>query len=218
MPAPNLRPRLHVEGPDDLHAIAGLVKRYGIDYKINPSAPEIKSIVGIDNLLDGIETAVPIGGGRTLGFVLDADDPLADRWASVRQRLAKVEVADIPPEPPDGGFIGESARFKSRVGVWLMPDNRRAGALELFLRDLVSEDDPIFEHARLSTEQATLLGAGFRPIDTLKATIHTWLAWQENPGLPYGTAITARYFQHDHPVARRFVEWYETLYQLFPAV
>jgi len=216
MPAPGSRSELRVEGINDVHVIGNLIKHYGIDYTNNPLAPVIVEKRGIKPLLDVIEPAIESSGGRIFGFVLDADDSPADRWAGVRQRLMNTQVADVPAEPPEGGFIGESPKFKSRVGVWLMPDNRRSGALELFLRDLVPEHDPVIDHARSSTEQAKGLGAGFRPIDALKATIHCWLAWQENPGRPYGTAITCKYFDHEHPTARQFVEWFKSLYQIHP--
>jgi len=32
-----------------------------------------------------------------------------------------------------------------------------------------------------------------------KALIHTWLAWQDDPGTPLGQAITKRYFDADGP-------------------
>jgi hypothetical protein len=33
----------------------------------------------------------------------------------------------------------------------------------------------------------------FGPLAEPKAIIHTWLAWQKEPGKPLGTAITARF-------------------------
>jgi hypothetical protein len=55
---------------------------------------------------------------------------------AVRERLARVDV-QAPPEPLPSGFIGTSNTFKSRVGVWLMPDNQHDGKLEHFLRTLI---------------------------------------------------------------------------------
>ena len=46
----------------------------------------------------------------------------------------------------------------------------------------------------------------------LKAVLHAWLAWQQRPGRPYGTAITARYIGHDSPAALRFVEWFQRVF------
>jgi hypothetical protein len=214
MPVTAARSRLHVEGKDDLHLIANLIKEYGIDWKTNPSAPEIKEIGSVTELLDGIETAVQLSSGRVIGFVLDADQPLSSRWASVRQRLTNSGVDDVPETLPNEGFIGFSTQFKSSVGVWLMPDNLRHGALEDFLQDLIHENDPLIGHAEISTDQAKALGAAFEVSGRLKAIIHAWLAWQRKPGLPYGSAVTAKYFCHDKEIAKAFIRWFVKLYNL----
>ena len=65
------RSRLHVEGEDDRHAICHLLIRHGIDYDQRPwprHFPRIQEIGGKDPLLDGIETAVSVSNGRSIGF------------------------------------------------------------------------------------------------------------------------------------------------------
>ena len=47
-----------------------------------------------------------------------------------------------------------------------------------------------------------------------KALIHTWLAWQETPGMPMGQAITARVLSHESPIAIAFVAWLQHLFEL----
>ena len=74
------RSLLHVEGTDDFHAICHLLIRSGIDYDRRPwpaGYPEIKEVGGKDQLLDGMETAVSLSSGRSIGFVLDADSSLS---------------------------------------------------------------------------------------------------------------------------------------------
>ena len=111
--------------------------------------------------------------------------------------------------------MGKSQAYRTRVGVWLMPDNQRIGTLEDFLRTLVEDADSLLPHAQESTTQAKKThGADFRDMDEQKAVLHAWLAWQEVPGLPYGTAIRARYFRQDSPVAERFVAWFRRLFKL----
>ena len=58
------------------------------------------------------------------------------------------------------------------------------------------------------------LGAGFSANDTDKAVLHTWLAWQEEPGLSYGTAMRARFFGDDSPAAQAFVSWFRTVFNI----
>ena len=216
MAGSSARSRLHVEGTDDSHAIRHLLIRHGIDYDQRPwpdHFPRIDEIGNKDELLKGVETAVSLSNGRSAGFVLDANTSRQSRWDAMATRLRNVELRvprDIPPE----GFVGESMRYRARVGVWLMPDNRREGMLEHFLETLVSEDDPLFPHAQQSTEQAKTLGARYTKNEKPKAVLHTWLAWQKNPGLPYGSAIRARYFDRDSEVAERFVAWFRRVFQI----
>jgi hypothetical protein len=217
MPVNTARSKLHVEGADDKHSIANLVKAYGIDHVNNLVVPDIKEIGSIEGLLEGMETAVQLSGGRKIGFVLDADMLITSRWESVRNRLLRSGVDNVPEEPPAEGYIGFSTRFKATVGVWLMPDNTHNGDLECFLETLIHSHDDIIEHARSSTDIAYELGARFAAKDRLKAVIHAWLAWQSKPGLPYGTAITAKYFCHDSEAARKFVEWYVKLFDITTA-
>ncbi len=211
---------LHVEGRDDQHSLIHLLIRHGIDYDSKPWPPEFpefkmaaekSQVGGVAALLKAVPRDVRLSTGRAVGFVLDADSPLPNRWAAVRRQLQLVDV-DVPDECPREGFVGESRKYKSRVGVWLMPDNQHDGTLETFLRALISDQDPLIEHAESATDHATKLGAQFAPADRLKAVVHAWLAWQEKPGLPYGTGMRAAYFMHDHEVAIRFVRWFKRLY------
>jgi hypothetical protein len=208
------RPALHVEGDDDLHSLAHLLIRNGINYDERPWPalfPEITVAGDVGRMLRAIPTAIQVSNGRSVGFVLDADADLMTRWSEVRQQLLKAGM-DAPATPDPAGFIGDAERYKARVGVWMMPDNQRGGSLEDFLATLISDADSLIDHAATSTDGASRLGAKFRPIDRTKAVIHAWLAWQEDPGRPYGKAIRYRYFSSDSAIAQAFVTWFRRLY------
>lgn len=214
------RPSLHVEGVDDVHTIKHLLSRHGFNCptselrkedKFSENVPLIKAAGDKDKVLAAMETAVPVSNGRSVGFVLDADEVPENRWQAVRNRLGKFEL-DLPDSMPQDGFVDDIAALKVRVGVWLMPDNQRSGALEDFLQDLVREEDPLYPIAICSTEKARANGAGFSESSRNKAVLHAWLAWQRTPGLPYGTAVSAEYFRVDSPAALAFVEWYKELF------
>ena len=207
MPTPE-RPKLYVEGKDDIHAIRNLLVRNGIP---DSSLSEIKETGGMENLLGIIKTAVPVSSDRPVGFVLDADDKPQDRWSAVRARLREFEL-DPPNDMPADGYVTDVEKYKTRVGVWMMPDNTEAVALEELLKGLIDKDDCLFPLAESSTNEAHEKGAKFPAAKHLKAVLHTWLAWQENPGLPYGTAINAQFFRHDSPAALAFVQWYKRLF------
>lgn len=208
--------QLRVEGSDDHHAILNLLGRHGIDYGRSPRPtwlPAIEEAGGKDALLARVRLNVRASSGGAVGFVLDANSSPQDRWNAMVSRLHEMDVETPKTIPPDG-FVGESPTYRARVGVWLMPDNQQGGALEHFLETLIHEADPLIEHARGSTARAKDLGARYPDDDNgvAKAVLHAWLAWQENPGLPYGSAIRARYFRHDSPVAERFVAWFHRVF------
>ena len=96
--------------------------------------------------------------------------------------------------------------------LWLMPDNRTSGALEHFLTDLVEENDSLLTLAYDSTTAAQERGATFPEVRYVKAVIHAWLSWQEDPGLPFGTAIKAKFFNADSPTALSFLRWFDELF------
>lgn len=210
------RSQLRVEGTDDDHTIRHLLIRHGVNYDRKPWptwVPTVQPAGDKDKLLQSVERSVKAGSGRAVGFVVDADTSSRNRWQAVSSRLKGVGV-DTPNNIPLDGFVGKSKTYLTRVGVWLMPDNRQHGTLEDFLETLVSED-ALFLHAKTSTTQARQFhGAKYRHVDQIKAVLHAWLAWQVVPGLPYGTAIRARYFQHGSPVAESFVAWFRRVFEL----
>jgi len=92
-----------------------------------------------------------------------------------------------------------------------MPDNQSKGILEDFLRFLVPPGSPLFQYVEDSVK--AIPGKPLFPEkDEPKARIHTWLAWQKEPGKPYGTAITAKFLDPDAPQAKTFVAWLNRLF------
>ncbi len=207
---------LHVEGSDDLHTLVHLLVKHGIDYDTKPwpeGFPEFKEVGNDVKVLRGMEAAIRAATDRSIGFVIDANSDIKARWKTIREKLILAEV-EAPELLPESGFVGESTKHKARVGVWVMPDNQRDGAIETFLESLINEEDPLIKHARDSTKGAKELGAGFLDSDFPKASVRTWLAWQDEPGHPYGRAIQRRYFTHESEVANRFVSWFRELFSI----
>ena len=203
---------LFVEGQDDLHALLHLLLRRGV--QLDDIAIEERG--GTTGILRVIAPEVRVRTGSVVGFVVDANDQPRNRWRAVANRLREVRVDVDGESPSEHGFIGRSAYYGTRVGVWLMPDNLRPGAIENFLGDLIASNDALFRLATEATRRATELGAGFKSGDRRKAELHSWLAWQKEPGLPYGTAIKARYFSDTSPVADRFLDWFCELFGVDP--
>jgi hypothetical protein len=157
-----------------------------------------------------------------LGIVVDADhhqatdpdDGFRRRWGQLKETLKNLGYTDVPDEPDrTGTIVGANQVDRPWVGVWMMPDNRSPGKLEDFARRLVkSVDEELWDHAGRATSESASKGAKFEPMDEVKAHIHTFLAWQEVPGVPMGLAITKQFLDADSLEARNFVAWLCRLY------
>jgi hypothetical protein len=200
--------RLVVEGIDDQYSIINLLTRHGYNWDATGS-PFVHKAEGIDKLLESL--AVALKTYERLGVVVDADVDLAARWEQIRGRIRAAGI-DLPDLPPEGGLVVRREQRPTRVGVWLMPNNQTTGMLEDFLATLLPAADPCWPHAVESTGRAIALGAPLQPIHRAKGELHAWLAWQADPGMPFGQAITARVLSHDSPEALRFVAWFLELF------
>jgi len=202
--------RLLVEGKDDLHTVIHLLRRHDLDYDNPPQGlPYIHATDGYSPLLDALSVAAK--SYKRLGVVIDADLNPKARWDEVRHRLKTVGI-ELPESSSAEGDVGAGIAGDWRVGVWLMPDNSQAGSLETFLSRLVPLGDACWPHAEASAKEAKKLGAKYPDKYFSKAHIHTWLSWQEEPGQPFGTAITAACFRTDTADAVAFVAWFKRLF------
>jgi hypothetical protein len=200
---------LLVEGKDDEHVFKALFKKHSL-----PHLEAIKEHGGYVSLLEAVPQRIRESEIEALGIVIDANDHLHDRWHSVRSRLLKGGYLEIPSNPPSGGLIVNppSDSLLPRVGAWLMPDNTLPGALEDFLRFLVPAEDPLFEYAEQSVDSIPIECLRFQSQHRSKALIHTWLSWQEEPGRPFGMAITAKYLSASPSQERVLIDWLNALF------
>jgi hypothetical protein len=202
--------QLFVEGKDDLHSITNLLERHGYDWNHNALAPYVHDSGGIERLFEALQLALKTC--VRVGVVIDADLSPTNRWAQVEAILKVNGIA--PPAPNQKGLVmsvAGPARLE-RLGIWMMPDNQTAGVLEDFLRRLVPVGDTCWQLADTSTKQARAHGAPLKENDHAKGAIHTWLAWQDPPGQPFGTALNAHILNHDSTEALEFVNWFNRLF------
>jgi uncharacterized protein DUF3226 len=210
-PLPESPYRLLVEGSDDLHTVKHLMARHRFEWDNESTVrPFVSEEGGIDGLLRAIPVALK-GSYERIGFVLDANSDAAARWTQVRDRARRAGL-DLPSSPEPGGTIVRGRRAESRIGIWLMPDNRSSGSVEDFLSKLVPPDHPIWRYAHEATAEARQRGALCQEKDHVKSVLHTWLAWQEEPGLRFGTALKAGVFETESKDALQFVTWFHRLF------
>ena len=96
-----------------------------------------------------------------------------------------------------------------------MPNNRFTGMLEDFLVELIPEDSRrLSELARDSVAEAKRNGAPFRKVHERKAELHTWLAWQDPPGLRLHEAVRHAVLDPARAESAPFVNWFKSLFDL----
>ena len=209
------RSLLHVEGTDDFHAICHLLIRSGIDYDRRPwpaGYPEIKEVGGKDQLLDGMETAVSLSSGRSIGFVLDA------RLVAVRSMGCGVIATRTLGSGDSSAITAEWIRGRS-ITISCSGGNvdyaRTINEMALwssFLRISFEKKTSCFFMPKRQRSVPRNWTRAFLTYRWPRRNCIPWLAWQEEPGLPYGSAIRARYFGHDSEAARSFVTWFCLLF------
>jgi len=169
---------------------------------------------GVDNVLDKKALVLSLKNTElvALGLIVDADSSFSSRWDRIRNICLGLGGAPSENFPPDGLILDIAGK---RLGVWIMPDNKSDGMLENFCHALVPEDGkPLLDYARRCLDDAKALGASYKPDQVEKAHIHTWLAWQNPPGLRIGMALTKKILTPHSQTAKRFVSWFKELFQV----
>lgn len=211
---PSLHNRLYVEGKTDRFVIAELAEANGILW--NDRHPPIDiQFAGSKEVLkdsDYIQARLSDSGIQAIGIVIDADDDPAATWMSLRNACLKI-IPNFPETLPPTGLI-HTTPDGIQFGIWMMPDNQFRGMLETFLAYLVTQDDPLWQYAQSTVNQAKTKAAPFKPTHQDKANIHTWLAWQNEPGQQLHTALQTKILNPQHPKAQEFADWLKRLYHL----
>jgi hypothetical protein len=198
---------LLVESVNDQYVVFHLLKKHGIsdDFKIT-------SKDGIDNVFKALRIQLKFQDDEKLeriGIVIDANADLEKRWSELRKILGGAGYMNLPDMPsPTGTIIRQDGL--PVFGVWLMPNNTIAGILENFIAFLIPEKDTLWQLAY--TTVSGLSEKRFASKDEIKAQIHTWLAWQKDPGTPMGWSITKGYLNANAPMAHKFIDWLKTLF------
>lgn len=203
---------LLVEGKNDLHVIKALCAYHRV-----PEAFDILEPIGasgVESLLQQFRLKLREPDKHAVGIVVDADTDLAHRWQLIRKIIQQHSAAyQTPSQPNANGLVVPSPHeYLPRIGIWLMPDNQSSGDLEQFAAFLIPPTDPLRPYVRGILEQLEAANLHRYHHKRSKAFIHTWLAWQENPGQPIGTAITAQALSANSPLAIRFIQWLNHLF------
>ena len=183
--------KLLVEGESDKSVIPYLLEANGVAWPRPPNHPvDIESYGGVDKVLEPgvIEAEIRVSGLEALGVVVDANGDAASRWNDVRTWCGG-EFADLPEQIPAAGLdIVHSGG--PRFGVWIMPVATKCVA------------------------EAKSHRAPFRDVHERKAELHTWLAWQDPPGLRLHEAVEHAVLDPAGAESQPFVNWFKNLFRL----
>jgi hypothetical protein len=213
--------QLIVEGNDAI-AIANLLKKRNLPPPEGYFEPKkfenefVKRAGGVDKITKIVKEALRNPSLSNIGIILDANDVGAkNRWESLKSLLIdKLEESALETIQNYGtGKVILDGNLT--IGIWIMPDNQNAGYLEHFLAKLIPASDKTWNFAQETI--ATLKLSGFQAFSdakTQKALLHTWLAWQKEPGRPFGQAAELGYFDIASPVLDDFEAWFKATFQL----
>jgi hypothetical protein len=218
---------LWVEGGDDKGVCHALLNDCSItsskkkDFFVANNEPfKIEPIGGIDNIVKALKTSIKGDAAHNrYGVVVDADTDetnagLKETWRRLGAVLTEIGYTDIPSVPELDGTILRGNEDLPLMGIWVMPDNKLNGMIEDFIGFLGPQNDELWPLAIDIVEKVISTKRNFRLSYKSKAYIHTWLAWQEEPGQPMGLAITKKYLDANAEHAQRFVSWIRKLFEL----
>lgn len=225
------RYKILVEGRNDQYVLRDLLRTHDIDCMITDRQDRSQKVDtigivqaegsthGIRGVLDYLKVILDDGDLECLGIVVDADADIEGRWQSLCNLLSQFGGRDLPQVPdPAGTIVTLEQRYRQLpVGMWVMPDNHLPGILEDFIGFLIpGADESLWRRAQHCVDDIPEAQRHFPDVDIAKAYVHTWLAWQEEPGKPLGQAITAKYLDAHAAHALRLVRWVERLFEIEP--
>ncbi|WP_341959729.1 DUF3226 domain-containing protein [Pseudomonas sp. RC10] len=197
---------LLVEGKNDAHLVCALCVYFNLpeSFGIYNCESDNHVLRRLNVLLIGSE---PL---EVVGVILDADAPsLISKWRSVSTLLTEAGY-EVPANPSKNGTI-ITKPGRPTIGVWLMPDNEVDGMLEDFCLKLAPQ--AAVEYAAKCVAEAQQNGlATFSATHSSKAAVHTYLAWQDEPGMPLGLAVKAKALDPRQPIAADFSDFLMRLF------
>lgn len=179
---------LLVEGIDDCHVVMSLCKAHKV-----PDTFGIYQCGGKDQVLKRMNALiVRPNAPQVIGVMLDADQSFLGRWQSIQDKLTHNNHNYVMPKHPHAdGTVIEKIAVKPKLGFWLMPNNQDPGILEDFCAKLAEPISLKFAEDCVQKAFESKVTT-FKDIDYSKAVIHTYLAWHDEPGYPFGKAITSQ--------------------------
>ena len=178
----------------------------------------LKSVKGISNVKRTLIQQIKDTEVTNVGIIVDANSKGSKaRFNSIKnileQHLPEVVNWNFTAAPEAGWIADVAPDF--RIGLWVMPNNQDNGYFEHFLMELVDPADESLKSALQMLEDVAQSGhQRFTDLRAQKALLALYLAIQEEPGMSPTTALRKGLLNHQHPLAQRFVSWYEQTFRM----
>lgn len=197
---------LLVEGDNDCHVVMALCAAHNVPETFG--IYQCSSDVGVLKRLNALISRP--NPPQTIGVMLDADLSLDSRWDSIRGKLRHYSYT-FPNTPNINGTIVGDLSDRSKLGFWLMPNNQESGMLEDFCAELAEPSSLAFSRECVEAAYTRNITT-FKDVHRSKAIIHTYLAWQDEPGYPLGKSITKQSLRPHTSIAINFTDWLKNLF------
>ena len=214
---------LSVEGQDDKHFVWQLCAQHPSTFSIARSgdafqvdltsqsvAFSISDKISREELIKAIPQELKVSGREVVGVLVDADADVGKCWEELTSAFQGTNI-DFPPSPMADGTIIPVDTTLSKIGVWLMPDNKRPGELEDFVAKMIPGYDPVWPLSRGYINQIPDGDRKFTQDKTPKAELYAWLAARKEPSR-MGAAVGAGDLDVNGSPCQEFLNW---LIQLF---
>lgn len=241
---------LCVEGQNDLHVLVSLLYLYGAkeDKIWRKSGKKIifeEKTIGIipvggfsGLIFDNLKSLLKDENLKTVGVVFDNDPPEGrdrptsqSRWTALVASLRDHGYSILDGAEPKTMFNAAATDRNGnpqcwpKISCWPMPSGSltETGSLEMFFASMITTDQ-LWKYAENVVDNIDK-PVRFSDHKKFHAKVHSWLAWQENPGRPMGETIHkndkeyTNKAQIDHKTghAPAFIDWVRTLLPPLPA-
>ena len=195
---------LLVEGQDDKHIVWRLKERSSPNLEFS-----IRAAGTVEKCIAAIVPEMQVADRKVLGVLVDADIHPQKRWNEVRSRFLEAGIT-VPKRPDLGGTVIDTGR-SPRAGIWLMPDNKSAGEIENFIREMIPQRDPVWPLSQNYINAIPVKHQQFRQRKLLRAQLYAWLATRKLPGRT-GAAIKAGDLNSQAANSKQFVAWLQAVF------
>ena len=204
---------LLVEGPGDEVVIKEILDAWGIP------CPCIKACGNDSRVFQAFNIYISNPAKyKRIGVIVDADNHprgRVQRFAQVLNASKRYRLDEKLPLAAEGMITEGLVTDAARVGLWVMPDNQTHGMLENFLAEMAATAQPdLLEESERAISNIESRGIQqYTPKHRPKAKIHTYLAWQKDPGSTLAQAILKHYLDVRSENVRPFVTWVKCLFR-----